>query len=340
VKECVLRFLVVVSPIPASPEKPSPSMQRRPLIRTGIALAATAMGIPMSLSSAAQPSTPAATGARLESLTDWPLTERLPVLFLGHGSPMNVIEDNAYRRNWQALGTELLERGPRPRLILCISAHWITRGWQLTAMEAPRTIHDFGGFPQALFDQQYQAPGSPVMAQAISAAVSQPGSGAPLGLDGLEWGLDHGTWSVLKPMFPDASIPVIQLSMDYSRPPAEHFELGRQLRALRERGVLIVGSGNIVHNLRAIRREAADNQAYDWAIEFDRVTGDHIAQGRLDALSGFQQAGAVAQMAHPTWDHYLPLLYAAGAVEEGEAPRFFNEGFQIASISMRSVVWG
>jgi 4,5-DOPA dioxygenase extradiol len=340
VKECVLRFLVVVSPIPASPEKPSPSMQRRPLIRTGIALAATAMGIPMSLSSAAQPSTPAATGARLESLTDWPLTERLPVLFLGHGSPMNVIEDNAYRRNWQALGTELLERGPRPRLILCISAHWITRGWQLTAMEDPRTIHDFGGFPQALFDQQYQAPGSPVMAQAISAAVSQPGSGAPLGLDGLEWGLDHGTWSVLKPMFPDASIPVIQLSMDYSRPPAEHFELGRQLRALRERGVLIVGSGNIVHNLRAIRREAADNQAYDWAIEFDRVTGDHIAQGRLDALSGFQQAGAVAQMAHPTWDHYLPLLYAAGAVEEGEAPRFFNEGFQIASISMRSVVWG
>jgi 4,5-DOPA dioxygenase extradiol len=340
VKECVLRFLVVVSPIPASPEKPSPSMQRRPLIRTGIALAATAMGIPMSLSSAAQPSTPAATGARLESLTDWPLTERLPVLFLGHGSPMNAIEDNAYRRSWQALGSELLERGPRPRLILCISAHWITRGWQLTAMEDPRTIHDFGGFPQALFDQQYQAPGSPVMAQAISAAVSQPGSGAPLGLDGLEWGLDHGTWSVLKPMFPDASIPVIQLSMDYSRPPAEHFELGRQLRALRERGVLIVGSGNIVHNLRAIRREAADNQAYDWAIEFDRVTGDHIAQGRLDALSGFQQAGAVAQMAHPTWDHYLPLLYAAGAVEEGEAPRFFNEGFQIASISMRSVVWG
>jgi 4,5-DOPA dioxygenase extradiol len=340
VKECVLRFLVVVSPIPASPEKPSPSMQRRPLIRTGIALAATAMGIPMSLSSAAQPSTPAATGARLESLTDWPLTERLPVLFLGHGSPMNAIEDNAYRRSWQALGSELLERGPRPRLILCISAHWITRGWQLTAMEDPRTIHDFGGFPQALFDQQYPAPGSPVMAQAISAAVSQPGSGAPLGLDDLEWGLDHGTWSVLKPMFPDASIPVIQLSMDYSRPPAEHFELGRQLRALRERGVLIVGSGNIVHNLRAIRREAADNQAYDWAIEFDRVTGDHIAQGRLDALSGFQQAGAVAQMAHPTWDHYLPLLYAAGAVEEGEAPRFFNEGFQIASISMRSVVWG
>ncbi|HAX21796.1 MAG TPA: 4,5-DOPA dioxygenase extradiol [Hydrogenophaga sp.] len=298
------------------------------------------MGIPMSLTSAAPSSTPVSTISRLDPLNDWPLSERQPVMFLGHGSPMNAIEDNAYRRSWQVLGTELLERGPRPRLVLCISAHWITRGWQLTAMDDPRTIHDFGGFPQALFDQRYPAPGSPAMARAISAAVSQPGSGAPLGLDDLEWGLDHGTWSVLKPMFPDASIPVIQLSMDYSRPPAEHFELGRQLRALRERGVLIVGSGNIVHNLRAIRREATDNQAYDWAIEFDRITGDHIAEGRLDALDGFRALGPLAQMAHPTWDHYLPLLYAAGAVEAGEAPRFFNDSFQAASISMRSVIWG
>lgn len=315
-------------------------MQRRPLIRSGFALAATAMGIPMSLTSAAPASTSVSTVPRLDTLTDWPLSERQPVLFLGHGSPMNAIEDNAYRRSWQELGTQLLERGPCPRLILCISAHWITRGWQLTAMDDPRTIHDFGGFPQALFDQRYPAPGSPAMARAISAAVSQPGSGAPLGLDDLEWGLDHGTWSVLKPMFPDASIPVIQLSMDYSRPPAEHFELGRQLRALRERGVLIVGSGNIVHNLRAIRREAADNQAYDWAIEFDRITGDHIAEERLEALDGFRALGPLAQMAHPTWDHYLPLLYAAGAVEAGEAPRFFNDSFQAASISMRSVIWG
>lgn len=286
------------------------------------------------------PSSATESVASLAALNHWPVGPRLPVLFLGHGSPMNAIEDNAWRRSWQALGQELLARGPRPRLILCISAHWITRGWQLTAMDDPRTIHDFGGFPQALFDQQYPAPGSAVMAQAIRHAVRQPGTDLALGLDDLEWGLDHGTWSVLKPMFPDASIPVIQLSMDYSRPPVEHFELGRRLRVLRERGVLIVGSGNIVHNLRAMRRDAADNQAHDWAIEFDHITSDHIAQGRLQALNDFQQLGRVAQMAHPTWDHYLPLLYATGAVEEGETPRFFNEGFQIASISMRSVIWG
>ena len=269
-----------------------------------------------------------------------PATDRLPVLFVGHGSPMNAIEDNAYRRSWQALGQELLTRVDRPRLILCISAHWLTSGWQLTAMSDPRTIHDFGGFPQALFDQKYPAPGAPSLARAISEQVHQPGTVLPLGLDEAEWGLDHGSWSVLKPMFPEADIPVVQLSMDYSRPPAEHFALGQQLRALRERGVLIVGSGNIVHNLRTMRREVADHQAYDWTIEFDALTAEHIEKGRLRALSDFQQLGNLAQMAHPTWEHYLPLLYAAGAVEPDEAPRFFNDRFQAASISMRSVVWG
>ena len=281
--------------------------------------------------------------ANAQSLADLaaalPATERLPALFLGHGSPMNAIEDNAWRRSWQALGAELTARAVRPALILCISAHWLTPGWQLTAMSQPRTIHDFGGFPQALFDQQYPAPGSPAMAQAISGVVQQPDTGRALDLDLGEWGLDHGAWSVIKPMFPDASVPVIQLSMDYRRPAAEHFAIGRQLARLRERGVLIVGSGNIVHNLRTMRRDVADNQAYDWAIEFDRVTADHIAQGRLEALNDFQQLGAVAQMAHPSWEHYLPLLYVAGAATEGEVPRFFNEGFQGASISMRSVVW-
>ena len=283
------------------------------------------------------------TPANAQSLADLaaalPATERLPALFLGHGSPMNAIEDNAWRRSWQALGAELTFRAVRPALILCISAHWLTPGWQLTAMSQPRTIHDFGGFPQALFDQQYPAPGSPAMAQAISGLVQQPDTGRALDLDLGDWGLDHGAWSVLKPMFPDASVPVIQLSMDYRRPAAEHFAVGRQLARLRERGVLIVGSGNIVHNLRTMRRDVADKQAYDWAIEFDRVTADHIAQGRLEALNDFQQLGAVAQMAHPSWEHYLPLLYVAGAATEGEVPRFFNEGFQGASISMRSVVW-
>ena len=269
-----------------------------------------------------------------------PVTRRMPVMFLGHGSPMNAIEDNHWRRSWQALGEALREQGTVPSLILCISAHWLTPGWQLTAMGAPRTIHDFGGFPKALFDQQYPAPGAPAIARAISGAVRQPDSGRALDLDEGEWGLDHGAWSVLKPMFPDASIPVIQLSMDYRRPAAEHFAIGRQLAQLRDRGVLIVGSGNIVHNLRTMRREAADNQAYDWAIEFDRITAEHIAQGRLEALNDFQQMGTVAQMAHPSWEHYLPLLYTGGAVGTDEEPRFFNEGFQGASISMRSVVWG
>ena len=271
--------------------------------------------------------------------SDLPATERMPVLFVGHGSPMNAIEDNRWRQSWQSLGLDLLARPQPPRLILCISAHWLTPGWQLTAMDRPRTIHDFGGFPQALFDQQYPAPGSPEAARLIGQLVRQPGSGQPLGLDETDWGLDHGAWSILKPMFPAADIPVIQLSMDYSRPASEHFALGQQLAPLRERGVLIVGSGNTVHNLRTMRRDATDNQAYDWAIEFDRITAEHIAQQRLPSLCDFQQLGAVAQMAHPSWEHYLPLLYAAGAVHPDDQPSFFNEGFQGASISMRSVVW-
>jgi 4,5-DOPA dioxygenase extradiol len=278
--------------------------------------------------------------ANLDHLTTLPPTDRMPVLFIGHGSPMNAIEDNAYRRSWQALGEELLGRPARPRLILCVSAHWLTQGWQLTAMAEPRTIHDFGGFPQELFDQQYPAPGDPGAAKDISDFVRQPGSGAALALDEHAWGLDHGAWSVLKPMFPQASIPVIQLGMDYSRPPAEHAAVGRQLRALRDRGVLIVGSGNVVHNLRAMRRGTAPNQAYDWAIEFDQATTGHLDQGNLDALSDFQHDATLASHAHPTWEHYLPLLYAAGAVHEGEAPRYFNDVFDMASLSMRSVVWG
>ncbi|HSV61511.1 MAG TPA: 4,5-DOPA dioxygenase extradiol [Variovorax sp.] len=267
---------------------------------------------------------------------------RLPVLFLGHGSPMNAIEENAYRRSWQALGAEFGTRYPTPQLILCISAHWLTRGgWWITAMDQPRTIHDFGGFPQELFAQQYPAPGAPCAAEEIAKAVRQPLSDVSLGLDKSEWGLDHGSWSVLKPMFPRAEIPVVQLSMDYSRPPAEHFLLGQQLRALRERGVLIVGSGNIVHNLRAMRFDAGPEQAYDWAIEFDQTVGEQIGKGDLAALHAFQKLGQVAAQAHPSYEHYLPLLYAAGAVEAGrEEPRFFNESFQAASISMRSMIWG
>ena len=266
-------------------------------------------------------------------------SDRMPVLFLGHGSPMNAIGDNEYRRSWQALGAEFGSKMARPQLILCISAHWLTEGWWLTGMSHPKTIHDFGGFPQELFDQQYPASGDAAAARAISQVVRQRAS-APLGLDTSEWGLDHGSWSVLKPMFPDADIPVIQLSMDYSRAPADHYALAQQLKGLRERGVLIVGSGNVVHNLQQMQRGASGNQAYDWALEFDQTIGGYLQQGNLAALQNFQKLGALAKMAHPTYEHYLPLLYAAGAVDAKEPMRFFNTSFQGGSISMRSVVWG
>ena len=284
--------------------------------------------------------TPVSDATTLGALKSLIPSPRMPVLFVGHGSPMNAIEDNEFRRSWQALGTEFGDKFPRPQLVLCISAHWLTQGWWLTGMAQPKTIHDFGGFPQALFDQQYPAPGAPAVAQEIGAGLRQAGSAGAVGLDRQAWGFDHGTWSVLKPMFPKADIPVLQLSMDYSRPPSEHYALGRQLKGLRDRGVLIVGSGNIVHNLRAVQRTAAASQAHDWAIEFDRVIGEQLAQGRLEALQDFQKLGQLAQLAHPTHDHYLPLLYAAGAVDATEAPRFFNTRFQAASIAMRSVIWG
>lgn len=278
--------------------------------------------------------------AALDSLSSLKKSDKMPVLFLGHGSPMNAIGDNEYRRSWQTLGAEFDVRWPRPQLILCISAHWLTEGgWWLTAMDKPKTIHDFGGFPQELFEQQYPAPGDAAAARVISQLVRQRGS-SPLGLDVNQWGLDHGAWSVLKPMFPAADIPVIQLSMDYGRGPEDHYALARQLNFLRNRGVLIVGSGNIVHNLRQMQRGAAGHEAFDWALEFDQTIGGYLQQGNLDALQHFQRLGQVSKMAHPTHEHYLPLLYTAGAVTAGEPMRFFNTSFQGGSISMRSVVWG
>ena len=280
-----------------------------------------------------------ANATAFDSLEALRKTARMPVIFLGHGSPMNAIEDNEYRRSWQSLGTQFGVKWPQPQLILCISAHWLTPGWWLTGMAKPKTIHDFGGFPQALFDQQYPAPGFPEAAGEISQAVRQPGSGQPLSLDMQEWGLDHGAWGVLKPMFPLADVAVVQLSMDYSRPPADHYALGQQLKGLRERGVLIVGSGNIVHNLRTMKPGSTSAQAYDWALEFDRTIADYLLNGEHAALQDFQTLGTMAQQAHPSHEHFLPLLYAAGAVDTNDTPRFFNTSFQAASISMRSVIW-
>lgn len=279
-----------------------------------------------------------AAAAGLQSLSPSP---RMPVLFVGHGSPMNAIEDNAYRRSWQQLGQSLLAQYGKPQLVLCVSAHWLTRDdWAVTGMESPRTIHDFGGFPEELFAQQYPAPGAPAVALELARRLNAPKADRPVLVDAVEWGLDHGTWSVIKPMFPSADIPVVQLSLVYRRPPEEHFALGRQLQALREQGVLIVGSGNIVHNLRAMARTESPLQTYDWSHEFDTFVTSRIEGGDLGALAGFQGLGKVAQLAHPTHDHYLPLLHAAGAVHDGEAPRFFNADYQMAAISMRSVIWG
>ena len=276
-------------------------------------------------------------------MIDSPDKQRMPVLFVGHGSPMNVIEDSAFRRGWQALGHRFGQtqgQWPRPALILCISAHWRTRGGWMTGMAQPQTIHDFGGFPQALFAQQYPAPGAPQWVAEWAARLRQPHSGEPVGIDLQEWGLDHGCWGVLKPMFPEADIPVVQLSMDYQRPPEAHFALGQQLKALRSQGVLILASGNTVHNLRALQRTASEGTAYPWATRFDDWVAECIVRRDLARLCAFRDLGEVAQMAHPTWDHYLPLLYAAGAVDADEPVAFFNEGHQLASIAMRSVVWG
>ena len=266
--------------------------------------------------------------------------QRMPVLFIGHGSPMNAIEDTPFRCAWQKLGGEFGLQWPKPKLILCISAHWITPGWQLTGMASPKTIHDFGGFPQALFDEQYPAPGAPEWVAQTAVRLKQPHNGEPVGIDLQQWGLDHGAWSVLKPMFPAADIPVVQLSMDYHRPPAEHLALGQQLRALRDEGVLIVASGNTVHNLRTMNRSAKDNEAFDWVIAFDQWVAQQITTGNTAALVDFQAQGENAKMSHPSYEHFLPLLYAAGAADQGEPVAFFNEGYQLASIAMRSVIWG
>ncbi|WP_250207964.1 4,5-DOPA dioxygenase extradiol [Curvibacter sp. CHRR-16] len=268
----------------------------------------------------------------------------MPVLFLGHGSPMNAIRNNRWHQSWVGLGQQFGagKRWPKPQMILCISAHWLTQGWYLTGMMRPPTIHDFSGFPQELQTLQYPAPGAPITAQALAAQLQQPHltGRAALKVDGSEWGLDHGTWSVLRPMFPAADVPIVQLSMDYSRPPAEHVQLGRQLQALRAMGVLIVGSGNVVHNLRMTDDSTGFASPYDWAQEFDARSAALLSRGDVDALAAFQSWGAVSRHAHPTHDHMLPLLYAAAVAQKQDKVQFFNEGFESASISMRSVIWG
>jgi 4,5-DOPA dioxygenase extradiol len=259
-----------------------------------------------------------------------PSEQKMPALFIGHGSPMNAIEQNEFHNRWIELGKQL----PKPKAILTISAHWLTRGSFVTAMERPRTIHDFGGFPSELFAQQYPAPGSPEFADLTKKIVTQTEIQSDY-----EWGLDHGTWSFLLPMYPQADIPVYQLSIDYYQPMRHHYELAKELVELRSKGVMIIGSGNIVHNLRVINF-SGNAGAYDWAVEFDEkikaMIEDHNHQGIVE----YEKIGASAKMAVPTPDHYLPLIYTIALQGKNESVKFFNEKTDLGSISMRSFVTG
>ena len=258
----------------------------------------------------------------------------MPTLFVGHGSPMNAIEDNEFSQAWIAAGKEL----PRPAAILCVSAHWETHGTFVTAMERPRTIHDFGGFPRALHEQQYPTPGSPALASLIretTMAVEIGGVTEMLQIHrDHSWGLDHGAWSVLMRLFPHADVPVVQLSLDRARPPVFHYALGQALSPLRRRGVLIVGSGNIVHNLGVWCQE---DRAYDWALSFDDTIRRLVEAGDHQAIVDFGRLGMDARLAIPTNEHFLPLLYVLGAHGAKEPLRFFAEKVTYCSMSMRSI---
>ncbi|WP_418262965.1 4,5-DOPA dioxygenase extradiol [Flavobacterium faecale] len=257
-------------------------------------------------------------------------TEKMPVLFLGHGSPMNAIEENQFVTGFRDLAQTL----PQPNAILCISAHWFTKGTKVTAMETPRTIHDFGGFPKELFEVQYPAHGSPELAKNAQKLLLP----TEVALDH-EWGLDHGAWSVIKHLYPNANIPVVQLSIDYTKNTQFHFDLAQKLSVLRRKGVLIIGSGNIIHNLRLVdfHNMDKDNYGYDWAIEARAIVNDYLLDGNYNALIDYDKQGKALQLAIPTPDHYLPLIYALGLKEKQDELHLFNDKLLGGSLSMTSV---
>jgi 4,5-DOPA dioxygenase extradiol len=254
------------------------------------------------------------------------MSSRTPVLFIGHGSPMNAVEDNDFTRTLKKLGG-LLEK---PKAILCVSAHWMTEGTWVTHMPKPKTIHDFYGFPEELFAIQYPAPGSPEVAELVKRTVPE------VQLDDEMWGLDHGTWSVLRHLYPKADVPVLQLSLHMEKAPAYHYELGQKLRMLRAQGIMIVASGNIVHNLRRLRW-GEQPEAYPWAIEFDEWVKEQILQKNHRALFEEFSLSEAGQLSVPTPEHYYPLLYALGASDENDQMKFEFEGIQNSSISMRTL---
>jgi 4,5-DOPA dioxygenase extradiol len=257
---------------------------------------------------------------------------KMPVLFVGHGSPMNAIEENEFTLYWKKLATEI----EKPKAVLCISAHWLTRGTFVTAMNHPKTIHDFGGFPQALFDVNYPAPGNPELAEETAKLITS----TSIGLDH-EWGLDHGTWSIVKNMYPNAEIPVLQLSIDYSQPAQYHYDLAKQLGALRKKGVLIIGSGNMVHNLGLVAWDKLNESfGFDWAIEMNSIFKKKIEENDHTALIQYEKLSSAAKLAVPTPDHYYPLIYTLGLKEEKDSISFFNDKPVAGSLTMTSVKFG
>ncbi len=260
-------------------------------------------------------------------------TGKMPVLFLGHGTPMNAIVENEFVQGFRAVAQSM----ERPAAILCISAHWETRGTQLTAMEQPRTIHDFGGFPKALFDVQYPVPGSPELAETTQSLVQSE----PVELNH-HWGLDHGAWSVIRHMYPKADIPVIQMSLDYGKSPARHYELAKELSNLREMGVLIIGSGNMVHNLRRVAWDKLNSESYgyDWALEADEMMKKFIQESNHQPLIDYPKQGRAFQLAIPTPEHFLPLLYILALSKDNEPIELFNDKAVAGSLTMTSVKIG
>jgi len=259
-------------------------------------------------------------------------TELMPTLFIGHGSPMNAIETNEFSLSWQKLGKDL----PKPNAIICVSAHWETKGTLITAMKNPKTIHDFGGFPQALFDVQYPAPGNKELALETQKIITK----TQIGLDE-QWGLDHGTWSILKHLYPKADVPVLQLSLDYTKPAQYHYELAKELITLRKKGVLIIGSGNIVHNLGLVdwSKLHSPNYGFDWALEANAKIKEFVVSNNYRDLINYSQQGKAFQLAIPSPDHYLPLLYILGLKHQQDEVTVFNDKAVMGSLTMTSFMF-
>ena len=266
----------------------------------------------------------------LKTRPDGGLSEKMPVLFVGHGSPMNAIEENEFSTGWREMGKKL----PRPSAILCVSAHWQSKGTMVTAMQKPETIHDFGGFPRELYEVQYPAPGSPELAKAAKETVRE----RVIELD-MRWGLDHGAWSVIRRMYPDADVPVVELSLDYQLSPQQHYDLARELAPLRRKGILIIGSGNMVHNLGLVSWEHLNTPGYafDWAMEADEAMKIHIMSGDHSPLINYGSQGRAFRLAVPTPEHFLPLLYVLGLKESYETVELFNDRPVAGSLTMTSV---